>query len=332
MALISLGVTLAQWDEYGIGLLLFASASLVLFLKAYHWTGIEGQPKAGNVSKSILMIGAVIMVLAFVAVIIVRKGDKPWSFFVAALHAKLIPPPAPSAPKPPKDALFVPNDASTSHKSATSGAPKRENRPAFSVDIEHRMFTLPGPFDTSFWFGSFFREKCSLQPVQAALFLRITNLQSHKEMITAYSLNPLIRLRPTQGRIFMIQKKGVLHPSQASGDVIDFGSPAGLGMLLEFPIKDTDPKVSMPMTGMFLDNTLVEKYLEPYKPVRGWAFFRYPPGGAFPMNLTMTITDALQQSYSVPIPDHHGDPNGDNLPRTMVRGPTEDLSHCTISD
>ena len=213
-------------------------------------------------------------------------------------------------------------------------------QPAFSVDIENRIFVSPGPNGTGFWFGSFLPTGCALEPIQAAIFLRIVNLQDHKEMITAYSAKlgnvPLLRVQVPRGRIFLIYGKGQL-PSGGTlrpGASLDIGSPEGLGSPLSFPIKDVDPSVAMPLTGDFLDNKLGENsYLQPYEPVRGWTFFRYPKNTfTTPAHLTMSITDALQRTFSYPLPDHPGDPGGDTLSRKLIPASTENLAGCTIAN
>lgn len=208
---------------------------------------------------------------------------------------------------------------------------------AFSVDIETRIFIAPGPNGTGFWFGTFLPTACSLEPIQAAIFLRMVNLQDHKEMITAYSAKfgevPLVRVQVPRGRIFLIYGKGQLKPGVSRpGASLDIGSPEGLGSIVSFPIKDVDPSVAAPLTGNFLDDKLGENsYLQPYEPARGWAFFRYPPNTfAMPTHLTISITDALQRTFSYLLPDHLGDPGGDTLSRKLTPAPTEDLSGCRI--
>lgn len=206
----------------------------------------------------------------------------------------------------------------------------KESRP-FAVDIEHRIITLPGPYGTSFWFGSFFGSACSLEPTGAAIFLRITNRQKHKEMITAYSLSGLKKIQVPHGRMFVILSKGQL----GSGFVphtIDFGAPAGVGMFVRFPVDAADVSKAIPVTGDFLDYKIGEgHYLDADEPVRGWVFFEYRKGYVqVPAHLTVNITDQFQHTFSYLIPDHEGDPQGDILPRRVVEGPLEDLSRCAI--
>jgi hypothetical protein len=231
------------------------------------------------------------------------------------------------ATSPPK----IENPPAVKKKFATKSVGKSES-PAFAIDIEHRIFTGPGPYGTSFWFGSFGLSSCSLEPTGTAIFLRITNLQQHKEMITAYSISGLRKIQVLHGRMFVILQNG----SIGNGFVpktIDFGPPAGLGMLVDFPVDDADTSKAIPVTGDFLDYRIGEgHYLETDEAVRGWVFFEYRKDhAAIPGHLTIKITDQFQNSFSYLIPDHIGNPEGDILPRRIVQGPLEDLSKCIIA-
>jgi hypothetical protein len=209
--------------------------------------------------------------------------------------------------------------------------------PAFSVDIEHRIITSPGT-GTYFWFGSFFGSACSLEPTAAAIFLRITNLQQHKEMLTAYSVKSgqfvLPRVPLQRGRMFWISPKGQINPRTYTPRTIDFGAPAGMGMWLQVPLDKVDTSVAMPVSGDFLDYKVGEgHYIEPNEPVRGWVFFEFHKElMLMPAKLTVTVTDALQKTFSYSLPDHNGDPAGDMMHRRIVTGPVEDLSRCTIEN
>ena len=210
----------------------------------------------------------------------------------------------------------------------SSPRPKTE---AFAVDIEHRIFTVPGPYGTSFWFGTFAFSRCSLEPTGTAIFLRITNLQQHKEMITAYSIDGLPKTPVTHGRMFIILPKGQVG-SGFMPHIIDWGAPSGLGAMVHFPVDDADTTKSIPVTGDFLDYKIGEgHYLEPYEPVRGWVFFEYRKDHIeIPAQLTIKITDQFQRTFDYRIPDHVGDPQGDILSRRIVEGPLEDLSRCAV--
>jgi len=202
--------------------------------------------------------------------------------------------------------------------------------PAFSVDIEHRIITEPSK-GTSFWFGSFLFSRCSLQPTSAAIFLRITNRQQEKEMIAAYSIEGLTRIPISHGRMFVILPKGSLGAGYIP-KTIDFGAPRGMGMLVGFPVDDVDTSKAIPVTGDFLDYTIGEgHYLERDQSARGWVFFDYHKARVvIPARLTIGITDQFQRTFTYPISDHIGDPEGDLLPRRIVEGPLEDLSRCTV--
>lgn len=229
-------------------------------------------------------------------------------------------------------AIPIPNPPSFAYVASEKSASKSPMlTPAFAVDIEHRIFTLPGPYGTGFWFGGFDFSSCSLEPTGAAIFLRITNLQRHKEMITAYSIDGLPKTPVTHRRMFIILPKGQIG-SVFVPHTIDFGAPAGMGALVHFPVDDADTSKAIPVTEDFLDYKIGEgHYLEPDEPVRGWVFFEYRKGYVeMPAHLTIKVTDQFQHSFTYPIPDHVGDPEGDILPRRIVEGPLEDLSRCVV--
>src|SRR6267154_3067331 len=90
---------------------------------------------------------------------------------------------------------------------------------AFAVAVETRIFVIPngGRFGTSFWAGSLAPGGCALKSGQAALFIRITNLQKERTLITAYTVKamgiPLTRIKMNLYKPFVILAKGVLKPS-----------------------------------------------------------------------------------------------------------------------
>ena len=201
----------------------------------------------------------------------------------------------------------------------------------FAVDIEHRIITTPGAV-TSFWFGAFGPSGCSLAPAGTAIFLRLTNLQQQKEMITAYSLKGLRKIPVNRGRMFVILPKGNVSAGFVP-HVIDFGAPSGMGALVSFPVDDADASKAIPVSGDFLDYKIGEgHYLETNESVRGWVFFEYRAGySTIPAWLTIEITDQFQRSFSYKIPDHVGNPEGDILSRRIIESPLEDLSRCVVS-
>ena len=150
-------------------------------------------------------------------------------------------------------------------------------------------------------------------------------------MITAYSVEGLPKIEVPHGRMFVILPKGQVSSGYVP-HIVDWGAPAGMGAMVDFPVDDADASKAIPVTGDFLDYKIGEgHYLEPDEAVRGWVFFEYRKGYVeIPVHLTIKITDQFQHSFTYPIPDHIGDPNGDILPRRIVEGPLEDLSRCAI--
>lgn len=208
---------------------------------------------------------------------------------------------------------------------------------AFAVAVETRIFAPPGGgLGTSFWAGSLAPGGCALKSVQAALFIRITNLQKERTLITAYSLEamgiPLTRLKMNLYRPFVILGKGVLRPSNQPGAAaVQIPVPqGGIGSLVTFKLDDAYPAEARPIHSDFLDPQIAGHYLEHKQMVRGWSYFQYPSQGAvFPARLTLKISDETGQSFSYSIPDKGSDQNTDAMSRTMSFGPTVDLSACS---
>jgi hypothetical protein len=231
--------------------------------------------------------------------------------------------------------LSKPETPSVSRQPNTvpGNSPSPEPEPSFSVDIEYRIIAMPSR-GTSIWFGSFFYSLCSLQPTSSAIFLRVTNLQKHKEMITAYSLksgqSTLPKIKISRGRMFQIFPKGGVGPTYVP-HAVDFGAPVGEGSLVGFQVDKIDATRAIPLSGDFFDDKVGEGcYLQPDEPARGWVFIEFHKDTILPANLSISITDALQKTFTYSLPDHVGDPDGDVLHRLLTGGPLEDLSRCDV--
>jgi hypothetical protein len=296
-----------------------AAVSLILRFGAYAWKEFRNK----KILSAALFAGAVMAAQLFLVIPWIEREKVEVEKVTKAGEKRPDNLPAPTSPP-------IENPPAAEKKVPINSVGKTE-LPAFAVDIEHRMFTEPGPNGTGFWFGGFGLSSCSLQPTGTAIFLRITNLQQHKEMITAYSISGLRKIQVLHGRMFVILPKGEIGNGFVP-KAIDFGAPVGMGMLVGFPVDDADTSKAIPVTGDFLDYKIGEgHYLETDEAVRGWVFFEYHKGYvAIPGHLTIEITDQFQHSFSYLIPDHIGNPEGDILPRRIVQGPLEDLSKCTV--
>jgi hypothetical protein len=208
---------------------------------------------------------------------------------------------------------------------------------AFAVAVETRIFVIPGGrYGTSFWAGSLAPGGCALKSVQAALFIRITNLQKERTLITAYTVKatgvPLTRIKMNLYKPFVILAKGVLKPSnQPSAAAVQIPVPqGGIGSWVGFKLEDAYPAEARPIEAEFLDPQIAERYLEHKQMVRGWAYFEYPNQGIMPVQLVLTINDETGHTFSYSIPDSGSDQNADAMSRRLAFGPTVDLSACSI--
>ena len=130
---------------------------------------------------------------------------------------------------------------------------------AFAVAVETRIFVIPGEGrGISFWAWGRAPNGCSLQSVQAALFMRITNLQPEHVLITAYTVEamgvPLTRIKMNLYKPFVILARGALKPSDQFGPPIQMPVPdGGVGSWVNFPVKDADPTLARPVQADYLD-------------------------------------------------------------------------------
>lgn len=83
--LIALAVALQNAGEYLLSLALFAAGCVSFIAAAYHWTGIEDSPRLTRFSRIGGITLAVILALAYVPWIVIRKDGHPWSNLSAVL-------------------------------------------------------------------------------------------------------------------------------------------------------------------------------------------------------------------------------------------------------
>lgn len=100
LALVGAGITMAQWDEYAVAAVLFAFSGVVLLLNATYWNGIEARPKVSRALKVIFIVGAIIIIIGSYPITLAKKGNKPWSSFIATRRHN-------GPLKPPSTALVV---------------------------------------------------------------------------------------------------------------------------------------------------------------------------------------------------------------------------------
>jgi hypothetical protein len=207
----------------------------------------------------------------------------------------------------------------------------------FAVAVETRIFVVPGgKYGTSFWAGSLAPGGCTLKSVQAALFIRITNLQKERTLITAYTVKamgvPLTRIKMNLYKPFVILGKGVLKASNQPGaTAVQTPVPeGGIGSWVSFKLEDAYPAEARPIEAEFLDSQIAGHYLEHKQMVQGWAYFQYPKQALIPAQLLLTISDETGHSFPYPIAKTESDQNADTMSWTISFGPTVDLSACSV--
>jgi hypothetical protein len=68
-----------QIDEYGFALVLLLVGMGAFSIQAYDWRGIEGHSRATRVLKTSAVVLILFSLVYFSAVIVRRRGDKPWA-------------------------------------------------------------------------------------------------------------------------------------------------------------------------------------------------------------------------------------------------------------
>jgi hypothetical protein len=210
---------------------------------------------------------------------------------------------------------------------------------AFSVVVEYRMISTPGN-GTGYWALSTGPKGCTVTHSNLVLFLRITNLQNHRAMISGYKVfsgdEEMIRLHAEREQILWMFPKNwrdSLGRSQLPGGRtihFDYGTRGGQASLLTYSIREAHASQALPIhEANFLDRLLVNTALDPNIPVRGWAFFQVPSDGAI-LDTALMLTDETGHSYTYPIKDIESDPNADILPRDMTTSPSIDVTSCTL--
>lgn len=206
---------------------------------------------------------------------------------------------------------------------------------AFAVAVETRIFTGAGDYVTPFWAGTLAPTGCILKPVKAAFFIRITNLQKERTLITGYTVEsmgvPLTRLKMNILKPLTIMGRGVLKPSNEPSLKVQFPVPnGGIGSWVRFKPEDAYLAEARLVESEFLDQQIADHYLEHKQTMRGWAFFQYPKQAEMvPAQLKVKINDETGHTYSYSMPDSGSDQNADAMSRTLSFGPTIDLSACS---
>lgn len=240
--------------------------------------------------------------------------------------ARSIGPPKP-LPAPPT--IGVPLRASKS-----SHATHNPESHGFSVVIEYVILSFEGrEHNTGYWVGAQMPSGCELFPSHLVLFLRITNLDSVPNMITAYSVDAngavLPRLKTAKNPVFALLPKD----SYKGGNIektVQFTQGVGQASMVRFAANSADLQHAIPIELTTLDAQIGDKYLEANRSVRGWAFFHYPTEWLIPVKVHVNITDQLGRTFSVPVEIKNGDPNGDALPRTMHLFNPINLTGCKL--
>jgi hypothetical protein len=207
---------------------------------------------------------------------------------------------------------------------------------AFAVAVETRWFSLGSGNATHYWvMQQTSNGGCALLPVNAAFFIRITNLQKRETMITSYKVEipsqklELIKLDMHISQLFALPVHG---KSLRKGGIQWSTEPGAIGGIKDIPIRDADPSRAAPITAEILDDELGEKYLSPDRTVRGWAFFQYPPSKmVIPTDNLISIRDQIGNTFKYSIPEKAASSN-EELPRDTTTGRPIDLSKCAVQN
>jgi hypothetical protein len=245
-----------------------------------------------------------------------------------------------SAPRPPRlfhvkiwgiagvlmgTALLLPTLAGLmARKEATE--PFLTSDTAFSVDIEAK-FTSFEQHITGFWV----KQGPNVYASNLVIFLRITNAQKNRTMISRYSVDEydhpahqckIEMLETITGRVFYIPPKG--SPPTAVGRTLQFPANNTGTYLLNFKPEDSDMAHAVPLNLNNMDALLSSKYIEPLEPIRGWSFFQCQC--FFPTVIVIHLTDILGHEFSYKVEHSNKMETGDTMMRLMTLESPVDLS------
>jgi len=210
--------------------------------------------------------------------------------------------------------------------------PSVPDEEAFLVALEYRMLSVPN-YGTGYWVLSQRRSGCVFSPVHLALFLRITNLQSHPAMLSSYSVisghEEMPRLSLRTGRLFWLFPKGRLL-TQIPGETVQFPITKADGSMMRASLEDADTAHALPIVrANSLDLLLGDRYLEPSQTVRGWIFVQRPSEGAV-VDTAVKLTEITGHSHTYQVLKVNDSPTADILPREMTSDTSVDLSGCAL--
>lgn len=196
---------------------------------------------------------------------------------------------------------LIPPPIADSHTPPTAKA-----RSPFAVVVELRVFSLT---DEGYFSGFWFKPNvplCTISPLNALLFLRVTNLKATKTMITAYRVeaqdestrgwNVLHAVDLRSGYTLFTEKKEAAG-SPSIGNILNL--PGKCGYFMSPRVEDVCYQDAAVTDLTLFDDQIGDKQLEPGTSIRGWAAFTYNGKPSMRDHLRITVTDELEQSYSV---------------------------------
>lgn len=216
-------------------------------------------------------------------------------------------------------------------KQPQSASQQQEGSP-FSFDVE-MMIISPGSGDfNGFWQGSGDGQRCTIEPIDDLLFLRVTNTGSGSRTIINYSLET------KQNDEWSLMTKKELGAGYLlftlQGDAIPRVGPVPFpsnGRVNKYPILswaygNANVKQSGIVQAQPFDVIAGGQNLTEGQSVRGWSAFQHQglPDG----DIRMKITDELGKTYIVPQTVMRPGPSNDIAPHPIVITALADISTC----
>ena len=206
-----------------------------------------------------------------------------------------------------------------------AAAAKLTSATAFSVDIEAKVV----PFE-KYITGWWVRHGPNLYAANLVIFLRITNIQNVRAMISRYSVDEYERpnhqcaiqmLETITGRVFYVPPKGSVP---VVGRTIQFPADNTGSYLVNFRPDDADMAHAAAVNSNNMDAMLSSRHIEPQESIRGWSFFQCRC--FFPQILIIHLTDVLGHEFSYKIEHSNKMRTGDTMMRAMTTEALVDLS------
>lgn len=210
------------------------------------------------------------------------------------------------------------------------------DRPSFSAEVELRVSSHGDGYYSGFWAMWNRGNDCFISPLDALLFIRITNLKSKSTMVTGYQVE--VKDGKSWRRLHKIDLRNSTAIFTSLRGFPYRAGPASItlppgAILLNRPFDDYALTNSGVVAMELIDGVLEKKSLGSGESTRGWVAFDYAHQKIDMRNdvhLTLTDEQGLKTSFIIALDVDKEQANLLQHPITL--GPSFDVSRCTRQD